>query len=401
MRQQRQISEAQLECEYDKLMQGLSAEASEGNSGEPVDDAYGQMLPEFLAKNPVAKNVVVDWLQHEPITNLSYRKRVIRSAGRAVMIHETIRYGEDFPSGFDDPDKWNTFANENWTSSDNHQFERWATHMNLPYNKNLHRRDVAAAAVAAAMQTRDGFSQKRPTVFRDWGAAAGLTLKALELRRFSKVPVVGENEELDKTATALFDFLLHTARYGEGIGIDRLVPKTTEELFHIKACTLSPSKLGTDSKPSAEEEEFDLLSMAQPQRTKLVKGDMLMLPNGLRKRLHTQKGDIAMLNFVLGQNPGQTYELVKAILPTIAEGGKLLITDYVEVDAQDPQKIHLRNRWEGDGWLCRTVSLDADHPEAGFKTLFEYPDGNLDILRFGKDIGSLGYPFKESGLVRQ
>ncbi|MEO7364422.1 MAG: hypothetical protein ABIV43_02845 [Candidatus Saccharimonadales bacterium] len=376
-------SESQVVQECDDLMGDLSA-SSDAPTSEPVFDRLHEVLPEFVARTPAFRKLLECWVAVEPVSNVSYRIRKLDTMVHSLLIPDHLRLLERYPEDFSDStDAFMTFLTENLTDRQNPQFLKAHHNLRRPYQRNVPQR-AAVAALAGGI-----VFHRRPleggVVYHDWGAASNLTSRALAMYKFENVRMVHSDGTPDEDFANLFNTVAGRAAFQESIGIEALPPTTAADQEHIKACTIKPSQLNTSATASETEETYDLLVAAEFDSIRSIEGNFFRLDHDDVRMLQNNKSDVAIASFVFHQNQGRITRLEKCILPTIRFGGKLLVTDHLEIDPTDPQKLRILDRLDNKAQTVTTAILDTRNPEAGYKELVRWQSGELQVGSRGRD----------------
>jgi hypothetical protein len=379
----------ELEARYNSFAAGLDMQAQAESSEEPVKDNFYREFADFLHRSTAAQAAIYGHLAVEPVTNPGYHRRQLFASAQALLLDDKLRSKADYPHAFADQGTWTSFFGDNLVDVRNPLYQKFGRLLDKPYQKNNYKRGVIIAAVAAGQKVRERL--KGPVRCSEIGAGHNLVLTAFAMHRFGRVMLLGADGTLDNTMSSDFNIAARGTELHSGVGVERHPPKTPEDLDYIKSCTFDkPSRLETVGRGGQDEEFYDFMAINKPPNVSMIQGDMLNLTSHATQRLVAKRANIASLSFVIGQNEKLANELVARVIPTVATDGKILVTDRLRIDPDNRGRLIPENDWDADSGACKTVMLDVNHPEKGYKHIIDWQDGDCEVGTPGPDYDAIG-----------
>ena len=384
----RNISESQLSGEYIGLISGMRQRA-EITTSEPVSDAFFAVLPDVLEQFPDAHDLFYKYVGGEQVDNNAYRRRKIFACTQALVISNYARIEFGYPEKFGNYETMHDFLSMTFSDANSPLYQKMQRLLGKDLPTNRPQRAIIPAVVAAGLRARHSFDGN--IVCSEWGASGNHLLKAWALRKFMDIVLLDQNGVPDVAEAKWFNFTARTIPLYWGIGIEKSPPRTTEDRDLLKSASLRPSHLDFYIKNGFHEENYDVITEIEVANVSTMHGDFFNLRERDRARLMNKPANIASVSFVLGQNKHRAKELLGIIRPTMAYGGKILVTDRVSVDPKNPKKIIHSDNWDDD-WSTKTLMIDASHPKQAIKTVMEWKNGDCEVGRRGPDYSALGLP---------
>lgn len=363
----------------------------EPDSDQPYDEvkaAMGIALRDHFSCSEVFRNLMRNYVAQEPIGNVAYRNRHVTACIQALVLDPQTRGQFGYPHTFPVINSWRNVLEGKLSDSGSSSFQEAERLLAMAYQKNKVSRAGIMAVAAAGLIITERLHDA--PVYHEWGAAANLVLNGLARRDFGQVTFVGNDGGVDKLATNDYGILAKTTLFKKGIGIEKQPPQSAADDLFIKSCTLNPNRLGTDY-----EQRYDSIAAVQHPDVSMIKADFFKLPARARRSLERNNANVSSLSFVGGQIASNFDRLIATMIPFVDCDGRILVTDYMDISPDNPQKMQLRDQWDSQPWLCKTALLYPAHPERGMKVVLEWQNGDCEVARPGRDFDHLGLTGKQ------
>jgi len=399
METERNISLRQLQTERAAFLAETRLQIDNPPNGDPVTAAFNDAVLVANVRIPACRELTHSYILGETILSPSYRNNKYLKAHQEPLIDARRREALGYPENFRDPAVWYDFMAKNLSDPQQPVYRRIQRRLDEPLQVNRRQRAKVVAFAAGALERRG--SLEGPITVHEYGSAANLVMRALALHQIDRTPVLQQDNEVDDTATDVFNDLAGVTQnggrnsyFGQGIGIEMMPPKTQKDFQWVKSCTLDPLQFDAYVPGGMEETNFDILLLASPPKpVTTLKADLLNLSRRQAAVLEENPADIVFAPHVLSQIPGQLDQAIETMLRYVKKDGLLIVNEYAAVDEDDPRQLRLAAGWYKDPFLCQTLILEAAAREEGFYPALLWDTAHCKRAKLAPGIGRLTSAF--------